>query len=71
VAAGIAAAGLALSYRLDAPAPSSAAATTPPSSRGSAGAIVWAVGAFLLAKQPEGDDDWHGTERVSTSHTAH
>jgi hypothetical protein len=27
------------------------------------GAIVWTVGAFLLAKEPEGDDDW-SLERV-------
>jgi hypothetical protein len=28
------------------------------------GGIVWSVGAGLLAKEPEGDDDWndHGTE---------
>ena len=38
---------------------------------GLVGGIVWAVGAFLLAKEPEGDDDWHGTERISTGHTAH
>jgi hypothetical protein len=73
MAAGIAAAGLALSYLLDAPGALE---------RGGdysaevgtwialIGAIVWAVGAFLLAKEPEGDDDWHGTERVS-GHTAH
>ena len=24
------------------------------------GGIVWSVGAGLLAKEPEGDDDWHG-----------
>ena len=23
------------------------------------GAIIWSVGAGLLAKEPEGDDDWH------------
>jgi len=73
MAAGIAAAGLALSYLLDAPGALE---------RGGdysaevgtwialIGAIVWAVGAFMLAKEPEGDDDWHGTERVS-GHTAH
>ena len=73
MAAGIAAAGLALSYLLDAPGALE---------RGGdysaevgtwialIGAIVWAVGAYLLAKEPEGDDDWHGTERVS-GHTAH
>jgi len=73
MAAGIAAAGLALSYLLDAPGALE---------RGGdysaevgtwialIGAIVWAVGAFVLAKEPEGDDDWHGTERVS-GHIAH
>ncbi len=24
------------------------------------GSIVWSIGAGLLAKEPEGDDDWHG-----------
>jgi ABC-type Fe3+-siderophore transport system permease subunit len=24
------------------------------------GSIIWSVGAGLLAKEPEGDDDWHG-----------
>jgi hypothetical protein len=24
------------------------------------GGIVWSIGAGLLAKEPEGDDDWHG-----------
>jgi hypothetical protein len=73
MAAGTAAGGLALSYLLDAPGALE---------RGGdysaevgtwialIGAIVWAVGAFMLAKEPEGDDDWHGTERVS-GHTAH
>ncbi len=73
MAAGIAAAGLALSYLLDAPGALE---------RGGdysaeigtwialIGAIVWTIGAYLLAKEPEGDDDWHGTERVS-EHTAH
>jgi hypothetical protein len=32
------------------------------------GGIVWSVGAGLLAKEPEGDDDW-ATERVDTAHT--
>ena len=73
MAAGVAAAGLALSYLLDVPGALE---------RGGdysaevgtwvalIGAIIWAVGAFLLAKEPEGDDDSHGTERVS-GHTAH
>jgi hypothetical protein len=40
---------------------------------GLVGVIVWTVGAFLLAKEPEGDDDSHGTQRSSghdtTGHT--
>ena len=24
------------------------------------GSIIWSIGAGLLAKEPEGDDDWHG-----------
>ena len=73
MAAGIAAAGLALSYLLDAPGAlehggdySAEVGTW----IALIGAIVWAVGAYLLAKEHEGDDDWHGTERVS-GHTAH
>ena len=73
MAAGIAATGLALSYLVNVPGALE---------RGGdysaevgtwvalIGAIIWAVGAFLLAKEPEGDDDWHGTERIS-GHTAH
>ena len=32
------------------------------------GGIIWSVGAGLLAKEPEGDDDWadHGTEAHRT-----
>jgi hypothetical protein len=37
---------------------------------GLVGAIVWTVGAFLLAKEPEGDDGW-STERLTAGHTAH
>lgn len=73
MAAGIAAAGLALSYLLDAPGAlerggdySAEVGTW----IGLVGAIVWAVGAYLLAKEPEGDDDWDGTDRV-VGHTAH
>ena len=73
MAAGIAAAGLALSYIINGPGAlergsdySAEAGTW----IGLVGAIVWTVGAYLLAKEPEGDDDWHGTERVS-GHTAH
>ena len=73
MAAGIAAAGLALSYLLDAPgALERGGDYTAEVGTWIAliGAIVWTVGAFLLAKEPEGDDDWHGTERIS-GHTAH
>ena len=75
MAAGIAAAGLALSYIINVPGAlerggdySAEVGTW----IGLVGAIVWTVGAYLLAKEPEGDDDWHGTERThSTGHTAH
>jgi hypothetical protein len=73
MAAGIAAAGLALSYLLDAPgALERGGDYTAEVGTWIAliGAIVWTVGAYLLAKESEGDDDWHGTERVS-EHTAH
>jgi O-antigen/teichoic acid export membrane protein len=29
------------------------------------GGILWAVGAGLLAKEPEGDDDWHDSPAVT------
>ncbi|WP_147261990.1 hypothetical protein [Blastococcus sp. TF02A-26] len=35
------------------------------------GGIVWSVGAGLLAKEPEGDDDWHGAHDTRTGHTHH
>jgi hypothetical protein len=73
MAAGIAAAGLALSYLLDAPGALERGGDYS-AELGTwialIGAIVWTVGAYLLAKEPEGDDDWHGTERVS-GHTTH
>jgi hypothetical protein len=34
------------------------------------GGLVWAVGAFLLAKEPEGDDDW-ADDRRAAGRTAH
>jgi len=73
MAAGIAAAGLALSYLLDAPGALERGGDYSPEVGtwiALFGAIVWTVGAYLLAKEPEGDDDWHGTERVGT-HTDH
>jgi len=78
MAAGIAAAGLAVSYILDAPGALERGgdySAEVGAFIGLVGAIVWAVGAFLLAKEPEGDDDWHGTEHRTTGqsagHTAH
>ena len=74
MAAGIAAALLALSYVLDAPGALERGgdySTEIGTWIGLVGAVVWTVGAFLLAKEPEGDDDWHGTERVTTGHAAH
>jgi hypothetical protein len=78
MAAGIAAAGLALSYILDAPGALERGGDHSAEVGawiGLVGAIVWAVGAYLLAKEPEGDDDWHGIEhrtsgRSATGHTA-
>ena len=73
MAAGIAAAGLALSYILDAPGALERGGDYSAELGawvGLVGAVVWAVGAFLLAKEPEGDDDWHGTERIGTGDTA-
>jgi O-antigen/teichoic acid export membrane protein len=73
MAAGVAATGLALSYLLDAPGALE---------RGGdytaevgtwvalVGGVLWAVGAFLLAKEPEGDDDW-SDERTVAGHAAH
>jgi hypothetical protein len=74
MAAGIAAAGLALSYLLDAPGALERGGEYTAEIGtwiGLVGAIVWAVGAFLLAKEPEGDDDWHGGDHHTTGHTAH
>jgi hypothetical protein len=73
MAAGIAAFGVALSYVIDVPGAferggdvsSEAGAYV-----GLVGALVWAVGSFLLAKEPEGDDDW-ATERLNAAHTTH
>ena len=73
MAAGIAAVGLALSYLLDAPGAlergGDYAAEIGPWV-GLVGGVLWTVGAFLLAKEPEGDDDW-SDDRIVTGHTAH
>ena len=73
MAAGIVAVGLALSYLVNAPGALERGGNYSPEVGtwiALFGAIVWTVGAYLLAKEPEGDDDWHGTERVGT-HTDH
>jgi ABC-type Fe3+-siderophore transport system permease subunit len=36
---------------------------------GLVGGIIWSVGAGLLAKEPEGDDDW--TDHHTEAHSAH
>ena len=73
MAAGVAATGLALSYLLDAPGALERGgdyAAEVGTWVGLVGGLLWAVGAFLLAKEPEGDDDW-SDERTVTGHTAH
>ncbi|NPC96026.1 MULTISPECIES: hypothetical protein [Nocardioides] len=62
MAAGIAATGLALSYLLEVPGNAerrSGYDTEMGVYVGLIGAIVWAVGSFLLAKEPEGDIEHH------------
>jgi hypothetical protein len=74
MAAGVAATLLALSYIVDAPGALERGGDYSAEIGtwiGLIGGLVWTVGAFLLAKEPEGDDDWHGAERVETGHTAH
>jgi ABC-type Fe3+-siderophore transport system permease subunit len=66
MAVGVAAVGISLGYVLDAPGAFERTAdlnTEVGAFVGLLGAIVWTVGAFLLAKEPEGDDDW-SNERV-------
>lgn len=74
MAAGVAATLLALSYIIDAPGALERGGDYSAEIGtwiGLVGGLVWTVGAFLLAKEPEGDDDWHGAERVDTGRTAH
>lgn len=71
MAVGVAATGISLAYVIDVPGAFERTAdlnTEFGAFVGLIGAIVWTVGAFLLAKEPEGDDDW-STERVDR--TAH
>jgi hypothetical protein len=70
MAAGLAATGLALSFLIDAP---GIVETGSDSDIGIyvalIGALVWTVGSFLLAKEPEGDiehDDHHSTARTDS-----
>ena len=73
MAAGVAATGLALSYLLDAPGALERGGDYT-AELGTwvalVGGLLWAVGAFLLAKEPEGDDDW-SDERTAAGHAAH
>ncbi|MCW2619417.1 MAG: hypothetical protein JWR28_2566 [Modestobacter sp.] len=72
MAVGIAAALLSLSYVFDAPGAferGSDLSTEIGAWIGLLGAIVWSVGAGLLAKEPEGDDDW--TDHRTEAHSAH
>ena len=71
MAVGVAATLISLAYVIDAPGAFERTAdlnTAFGAFVGLLGAIVWTVGAFLLAKEPEGDDDW-STDRVDR--TAH
>ena len=73
MAAGLAAVGVALSYILDIPGAFERGGDVSVEAGafvGLLGAIIWSVGAGLLAKEPEGDDDW-ATERVTAAHTTH
>ncbi|MCU1607410.1 MAG: hypothetical protein JWP46_3875 [Modestobacter sp.] len=72
MAVGIAAALLSLSYLVDAPGAferGSDLSTEMGAWIGLLGGIVWSVGAGLLAKEPEGDDDW-SDDRATTTNTA-
>ena len=68
MAVGVAATLISLAYVIDAPGAFERTAdlsTEFGAFVGLLGAIVWTVGAFLLAKEPEGDDDW------TTEHMEH
>jgi hypothetical protein len=69
MAVGIAAVLLAVSYLVDAPGAFERGGeleTEFGAWLGLLGGIVWSVGAGLLAKEPEGDDDWHGEHVTDT-----
>ena len=73
MAVGVAATGISLGYVLDMPGAFERTAdlsTEIGAFIGLVGAIVWTVGAFLLAKEPEGDDD-RSTEQHTAGRPAH
>jgi hypothetical protein len=73
MAVGVAATGISLGYVLDIPGAFERTAdlsTEAGAFVGLVGAIIWTVGAFLLAKEPEGDDDW-SVEHHTAGRTAH
>ncbi|WP_222195284.1 hypothetical protein [Modestobacter italicus] len=72
MAVGIAAVLLSLSYVFDAPGAFERGAdlsTEIGAWIGLLGGIVWSVGAGLLAKEPEGDDDWNDTTTTEARRT--
>jgi hypothetical protein len=72
MAVGIAAVLLSLSYVFDVPGAFERGAdlsTEIGAWIGLLGGIIWSVGAGLLAKEPEGDDDW--TDHRTEAHRAH
>nr|MCW2727898.1 hypothetical protein [Aeromicrobium sp.] len=74
MAAGIAATGLALSYMFEVPGGAERKAgfdTEIGVYVGLIGAIVWAVGSFLLAKEPEGDIEHRNDDDRGTVHGGH
>ena len=71
MAVGVAAIGISLGYVFDAPGAFERTAdlnTEFGAFVGLLGAIVWTVGAFLLAKEPERDDDWSVERADRTAH---
>ena len=71
MAAGLAAFGVALSYVLDVPGAFERGGDLSAEVGafvGLVGAVIWSVGAGLLAQEAEGDDDW-ATENVNAAHT--
>ena len=74
LAVGIAAVLLSLGYIVDAPGAFERGADLSPEIGawiGLLGGIVWSVGAALLAKEPEGDDDWTADHGRTQAHSAH